>query len=269
MRRHPAKTPLLPICFLAIGLSASGPLSAQPERILVFSRTEGFRHPSIADGVAMIGQLGAEEGYTVDTTEETDLFEPASLALYDVVVFLSTTGDVLDPPEQTAFEAWVESGGGFVGIHSAADTEYGWPWYGELLGGGAWFQNHPPVQTATLHLEAPDHPGAGTFDTETSFQDEWYNFQANPRPAVDVLMTIDEDTYDPGAGAMGPDHPIVWAHELEAGRSFYTVLGHLPQTYQDGRFREQIRGAIFWASGGVFEDGFEGGDTSEWTASAP
>lgn len=269
MKRVPVKSRLLVCGLLAAAVAPAGPLSAQSLRILVFSRTEGFRHPSITDGVAMIGQIGAEEGFTVDPTEETDLFEPASLALYDVVVFLSTSGDVLDPPEEAAFEAYVESGGGYVGIHSAADTEYGWPWYGELLGGGAWFQSHPPIQTATLHLENPDHPGAGLFEPETSFVDEWYNFQANPRPAVDVVMTLDEGSYDPGPGAMGADHPLVWAHELEDGRSFYTALGHRPETYQDLRFKEQIRGAIFWAAGQLFADGFESGDLSAWSEALP
>ena len=249
---------------LAACLVSAAPLSGDPLRILLFTRTEGFRHASIADGVAMIGRIAGDRGWVVDHTEETDAFEPATLALYDAVVWLSTTGDVLDPPQEAAFEDYVSSGGGYVGIHAAADCEYLWPWYGELLGGGAWFRSHPAIQAATLHLESPGHPGAGLFEAETSFTDEWYNFRANPRPAVEVIMTIDEDSYDPGKG-MGEDHPIVWAHQLDAGRAFYTVLGHLPATYGDIRFEEQIRRAILWSAGVlIFEDGFESGGVSAW-----
>ena len=253
---------------LAAFLFCATPLPADPLRILLFTRTEGFHHPSITDGTDMIGQIGDQEDWTIDQTEETTPFEPATLALYDAVVWLSTTGDVLDAPEQTAFEQYVSSGGGYVGIHAAADCEYGWPWYGELLGGGAWFLSHPPIQSATLHLENPGHPAAGPFAAETTFTEEWYNFRANPRPAVDVIMTIDEGSYNPGRDAMVEDHPIVWAHRVDAGRAFYTVLGHSPATYADARFREQIRRAILWSAGVlVFIDGFESGDLSAWQIS--
>lgn len=254
---------------LAALVSSAAPLAAQPLDVLLFTRTEGFRHGSIADGVAMFGQLATENGWTVDHTEETAAFEPATLALYDVVVWLSTTGDVLDPPEEAAFEGYVEAGGGWVGIHAAADCEYGWPWYGQLLGGGAWFHSHPAIQTATLRLEDPGHPAAGTFENETPFEEEWYNFQVNPRPAVDVVMTVDEASYDPGPGGMGADHPIAWAHHLDAGRAFYTALGHMPATFADARFREQVRRAVLWAAGfPIFADGFEAGGLGAWSGSA-
>lgn len=241
-------------------------LAGEPLNLLVFTRTEGFRHSSIEDGVAMLTTIAEEEGANLDRTEETDLFTPASLEAYDVVIWLSTTGDVLDPDEQAAFEGFIQAGGGWVGIHAAADCEYGWPWYGELLGNGAWFDSHPPIQVATLVLENPSHPGAGLFGPTTPYQDEWYNFQANPRAVVDVIMTLDESSYDPGGGAMGDDHPIVWAHDFDGGRAFYSALGHRSQTFADPQFKEQIRGAVLWASGNLlFADGFESGDTSAWT----
>lgn len=251
---------------LTVPLSGGGALSAEPLSVLVFTRAEGFVHPSIADGVAMLTEIGEQEGLSIDVTAQTDVFTPAALALYDVVVWLSTTGDVLDAPEEAAFEGFIQAGGGYVGIHAAADCEYGWPWYGDLLGNGAWFDSHPAIQTATLVVEDPAHPGAGLFAAVTSLEEEWYNFRANPRVAVGVVMTLDESSYDPGAGAMGADHPIVWAHEFDGGRAFYTALGHRPQTYQDVRFRDQIRGAILWAAGSLlFADGFESGDTEAWT----
>lgn len=254
---------LLTLCLLL----PAGPLQAgESLSLLVFTRTEGFRHDSIEDGVAMLRQIASEEGATLERTEETDLFTPASLANYDVVIWLSTTGDVLDADEQAAFEGFIQGGGGWLGIHAAADCEYDWPWYGQLLGNGAWFRSHPPIQVATLEVEDPFHPGAGTFETTTSFEDEWYNFRANPRPVVNVVMTLDETSYDPGKGAMGDDHPIAWAHPFDGGRAFYTALGHRPQTFADPRFKEKIRGALRWVSETfLFTDGFESGDAGAWT----
>lgn len=241
-------------------------------RVLVFTRAQGFVHGSIDDGVAMIETLGTENGFVVDETDQADVFTAGGLAPYDVVVWLSTTGDVLDAGQQAAFEAYLQAGGGYVGIHAAADCEYDWPWYGILLGDGAWFLSHPQIQTATLQLEAPDHPAAGFTAAETPFEDEWYNFRANPRPAVEVIMTLDESSYNPGSGAMGDDHPIVWAQEIGLGRAFYTGLGHRSETYADLRFRAQILGAIRWAGqpvGTVFADGFATGDTSAWSTTVP
>ncbi|MEM9597535.1 MAG: ThuA domain-containing protein [Acidobacteriota bacterium] len=260
------------LALLLAGLGLSGELTADSTRgtaleILVFTRTEGFAHSSISDGVSMIESIAVELGANVTETDQTTLFNPQDLATFDVVVWLSTTGDVLDDPEQDAFESYVQAGGGWVGIHAAADCEYGWPWYGELLGNGAWFANHPAIQTATLERESGGPPDPGFPDAQTSFEDEWYNFQANPRSAVQVLMTLDESSYNPGGGAMGSDHPITWAHEFEGGRAFYTGLGHRSQTFQDARFRAQIRSAILWAGGAVdevFSDDFESGTTGAW-----
>jgi len=239
--------------------------------ILVFTRTEGFRHGSISDGVDMVEALATELGASVVETGDTDLFTAEGLAPFDVVVWLSTTGDVLDAPEQYAFEAYIQAGGGYVGIHAAADCEYGWPWYGQLLGNGAWFNEHPAIQTATLVREGGGPPDPGFPAGETSFEDEWYNFQANPRPAVQVLMTLDESSYNPGNGAMGADHPITWAHAFDGGRALYTGLGHRSQTFDDEFFRAQIRNALLWTSGQsddlIFTDGFESGTTEFWGGS--
>ncbi|MEM7048794.1 MAG: ThuA domain-containing protein [Acidobacteriota bacterium] len=250
--------------FAVVVLAIAATTVAAPLDVLVFTRTEGFAHPSIADGVTMIQQIASEEGHSVTVTDQTTVFTPVGLGAFDVVVWLSTTGDVLDAPEQAAFEGFIQSGGGYVGIHAAADCEYGWPWYGELLGNGAWFLSHPAIQTATLELEAPTHPGAGFTAPTTSFEDEWYNFRANPRSVVEVVLTLDEDSYNPGSGAMGDDHPIAWAHDFDGGRAFYTALGHRSETFQDSRFKEQIRGALAWAAGELFLDGFEAGNTSAW-----
>jgi cytochrome c len=213
--------------------------------VLVFSKTTGFRHDSIAQGITALEALGAEHGFAVDRTEDAARFSDAVLAGYKVVVFLNTTGDVLDTGEKAAFERYIRSGGGFVGIHSASDTEYGWPWYGRLV--GAWFASHPQIQRATVHIANPDHPSMKGLPLLWDRTDEWYNFRSNPRGAVQVLATLDEATYS--GGTMGGDHPITWCQEVDGGRSWYTAMGHTKESYAEPLFRAHLLGGIESAAG--------------------
>ena len=213
--------------------------------VLVFSKTTGFRHDSIPQGIAALEALGAEHGFAVDRTEDAARFSDAVLARYKVVVFLNTTGNILDVGEKAAFERYIRSGGGFVGIHSASDTEYGWPWYGRLV--GTWFASHPQIQRATVHIANPDHPSMKGLPLLWERTDEWYNFRINPRGTVQVLATLDEATYS--GGAMGADHPIAWCHEMEGGRSWYTAMGHTKESYAEPLFRLHLLGGIKSAAG--------------------
>ena len=214
-------------------------------RVLVFSRTEGFRHASIPDGIAAIKALGEEHGFEVEATEDPDQFTLRNLRRYSVVVFLSTTGDVLDDHQQLAFEAFIALGGGYVGIHAAADTEYDWPWYGELVGG--YFKSHPAVQPADLRVVDRDHPATAHLPEVWTRTDEWYNYRENPRGRVRVLIELDEASYE--NGGMGADHPIAWCHEFAGGRAFYTGGGHTSESFAEPEFLTHIVGAIRWAAG--------------------
>ena len=226
--------------------------------VLVFSKTAGFRHDSIPAGRALIESLGNAHGFGVRLSEDAGDFTAKQLSGFAVVVFRNTTGAVLDDAQKAAFESWLREGGGYVGVHSAADTEYDWPFYGELIGANAWFHSHPAIQTAQLDVESPDDIATRHLPARLGFQDEWYNFRANPRTAVDVLIRLDEDSYEPGDGAMGKDHPIAWKRAIDAGRSFYTGLGHRIETYADPRFRQHLLGAMLWAAGDVvLSTGFE------------
>ena len=225
------------------------------ELILVFSETAVFRHDSIEDGVAAVCELAGDEGIAVDHTEDSSNFTEAQLADYDAVVFLSTTGDVLDEDEEDAFEAYIQSGGGYAGIHAASDTEYDWAWYGDLV--GAYFESHPQNQDATINVSDDDHPSTEHLPERWDRFDEWYNFQSNPRGDVHVLATLDESSYSPGGGAMGADHPTAWCHPFDGGRSWYTGGGHTSESYSEPDFREHILGGIMWAAG--FADGECGG----------
>jgi type 1 glutamine amidotransferase len=251
-------TPGLP---LEPGDTSGGADPAEPEgtgtvatpptltRVLVFTRTAGYRHDSIGAGVEAIRQLGNNNGFAVEATEDPAQFNDAGLASFDVVVWLSTTADVLNDEQQGAFERYIQAGGGWVGVHAAADTEYTWPWYGQLLGGNAWFLIHPAIQTVQLDVEEPDHASTAHLPARFSLQDEWYNYMVNPRPAVNVLLRLDESSYQVGEGAMGSDHPIAWYHEFDGGRAWYTGLGHRIELYTDPVFTQHLLGGIRWAAG--------------------
>jgi cytochrome c len=226
--------------------------AAAPYSVLVFSKTAGFRHGSIPTGIATIQQLGAENGFTVDATEDGAAFTDANLAQYKAVVWLSTTGDVLDDTQQAAFERYIKAGGGYVGIHAASDTEYNWPWYGNLV--GAYFSAHPSNQQATVKVEDPAHPSTATLPAKWSRFDEWYNFQTNPRGKVHVLASLDERSYSPGTGAMGADHPTAWCQDYDGGRSWYTGGGHTDESYAEPAFRTHLLGGIETAAGVVDAD---------------
>jgi len=220
-------------------------IGSADRRILVFSRTEGFRHDSIPAGLAAIRRIGRQEGFAVDATEDPAWFEDTRLSSYDAVVFLSTTGDVLNESEQAAFERFIRSGRGFVGIHSAADTGYGWAWYGRLV--GARFRSHPEVQSATVRIDDRVHPSTRGLPDRWERTDEWYNFSTNPRGAVHVLATLDETTLS--GGDMGPDHPIAWCQLFDGGRSWYTALGHTEESYGEPLLLEHLLGGIQFAAG--------------------
>lgn len=223
--------------------------------VLVFTSTVGYRHDSIEAGVQALTTLGQQNDFSVRQTESAADFTDAELAKYDVVVWLSTTLDVLNDTQQAAFERYIQAGGAWVGIHAASDTEYDWAWYGQLIGGGAWFQDHPTgTPTATLLVDATnaDHGSTAHLPAVFEMQDEWYNFQANPSAEVTVVLRLDEGSYNPndGAqGAMGSDHPIAWYHEYDGGRAWYTGLGHRRELYQDSRFTQHLLGGLRWAAG--------------------
>lgn len=213
-------------------------------RVLVFSRTAGYRHDAIEPAQKVLADITARHHGSITVTEDP-LQLAAALPRSDVVVFLMTTGDVLGPDEQTQLEAFIRSGGGYFGIHSSADTEYEWPFFEQL--NGAWFSDHPAIQPAHVHRESADHPAVRFLPETWERTDEWYNFRTNPRPAVQVLLTLDESSYQ--GGTLGSDHPVAWCHSIDRGRAFYTALGHTLESWQDPLFVQHIEFALLWAAG--------------------
>lgn len=215
-------------------------------KVLVFSKTKAFRHASIPAGIAAIQQLGVANNFSVDTTENANAFTEENLEQYSTVIFLSTTGDVLDAAQEAAFERYIQSGGGYVGIHAATDTEYDWGWYGKLAGG--YFLSHPRgTPEADFHIKDKNHPSTEFFqETVWHRTDEMYNFK-KLNPNVNVLLTIDESTYE--GGQNGDNHPMAWYHEYDGGRAFYTALGHTDESYSEENYLKHLLGGIQYAIG--------------------
>lgn len=236
---------LLLACLLAAAFAANAAVAANP-RVLVFTKTGGYRHASIPAGIQAIRELGTRNGFDVDTTENDGLFTATGLAPYDAIVFLLTTAEVLDAQEQAAFEAYIRGGGGFVGVHSAADTEREWPWYGRLV--GAWSSGHPEIQPAAVDVVTPRDGSTTALPARWSREDEWYGFLTNPRAnGVRVLATLDETSYLAREWSMGADHPIAWSHEFDGGRAWYTAGGHTEESYAEPLFLGHLLGGIQYA----------------------
>jgi type 1 glutamine amidotransferase len=236
----------VPVALVVIfTLFMSGQVSAKQKRVLVFSKTAGFRHHSaIAAGKTQIQILGSKNNFLVDTTESAEIFTPNNLKKYTAVIFLCTTGNVLNDQQQQAFQQFIKTGGGFVGLHSSADTEYDWPWFGEL--NGAYFKSHPKQQEAVFNIVDPDHIATAHLPRVWKRFDELYNFKWIGTD-LHVLITIDEESYT--GGANGENHPMSWYHDFDGGRAFYTALGHDNKSFEDPLYLQHILGGIKYALG--------------------
>jgi type 1 glutamine amidotransferase len=238
--------PFLPLVLGLINLVAAE--TAQPAtpafRVLVFSKTLGFRHQNIPLGIEAIRQLGAEHGFAVDASEDSTVFTPENLARYKTVVFLSATGDILNEPQEKALREYVENGGGFAGIHGAlfgpAACEDKWAWYGELC--CVSFKNHSAVVPARVDIEDRLNPSTADLPEQWTRTDEWYNYDGTPRGKARVLATIDEKTYT--GGSVGADHPIAWCKRAGKGVMWYTAMGHTDESFREPLFLKHVLGGI-------------------------
>ena len=241
------------VCFggLPFAQAADPPTSFS---ILVFSKTTGYRHASITNGIAAIRELGSLHHFGVDATEDSSAFTKPNLARYQAVVFLSVTGEVLDPDQKVAFRDYLLGGGGLAAIHGAAfgplACEEKWAWYGEMF--GCSFTNHSAVMPGIINVEDPTHPSMTGLPTRWQRTDEWYNFTGTPRGRARVLATMDESTYT--GGKMGDDHPIAWCRRVGLGRMWYTALGHADTAFSEPLFRQHLLGGIRVAAGQVKAD---------------
>ncbi len=224
-------------------------------KVLLITETAGWHHESIDHGIVAINGLAAKHNFQVVRQQKARKINDDALKGFDAVIFLSTTSDIFDDEEQAAFERYIQSGKGYVGIHAASDTEYDWPWYTQLV--GRMFRIHPTQQTARINAIDHNFPGMEHFPETLLFTDEWYDFNEEKVDNLNYLITIDEKTYDPKvdwgrakSDGMGDFHPLAWYHEFDGGRSFYTALGHIPAVYSDDYFLAHLYGGIYWAATG-------------------
>ena len=222
---------------------------AAQEKLLIFSKTAGYRHESIEDGIKAISTLAKKNQYLVDVSEDSQVMTDKNLKQYRAIIFLSTTGDILNAQQQLAFQRFIQAGGGFVGIHAASDTEYHWPWYMRLI--GAQFSNHPHVQNAVQEKCECAHESIDFLPQKWTRKDEWYSFK-NISPKIKVLLTLDESSYQ--GGKNGKNHPSAWYQEYDGGRMFYTAGGHTKESYKEELFLKHILGGINYACSGPQPD---------------
>lgn len=240
---------------LQAGLSITAFAQQKQFKVLLVAATNGWRHESVHAGVLAIQQLGIKNFFDVVYYENPRGINDRYLEQFQAIIFLNTTGDILDSAQQKAMEKFIQSGKGFVGIHSASDTEYEWEWYTKLV--GRMFRSHPAVQSAKLKVLDNTFPGLQGFANGRIWTDEWYEFRPETITGLQYILGVDENTYNakvgpPGnqRGGMGDFHPLAWYHEYDGGRSFYTALGHLPTNFSDPDFLNHIYAGIRWAATG-------------------
>jgi type 1 glutamine amidotransferase len=214
------------------------------KKLLIFSKTNGYRHESIPVGIAAIKKLGEANNFLVEATEDSLDFNYKNLKQYQAIIFLSTTGNVLGSNEEAALQKYIKKGGGFVGVHAATDCEYNWPWYVKMV--GASFESHPQQQMAKLIVVDSTHSATKHLPAVWERKDEWYNFKSM-NPDVKVLIRIDETSYT--GGENGSNHPMAWYHDYEGGKVFYTELGHTNESYGEPLFLKHVLGGITYALG--------------------
>ena len=230
-------------------------LAQKQFKALLVTTTKGWHHESVHSGVLAIQQLGVKNSFDVVLFEDPKAFTDKYLEQFKAVIFLNTTGDILDSAQQRVMERFVRAGKGFVGIHSASDTEYDWEWYTKLV--GRMFHIHPAIQTAKVTIIDSTFPGLQGFSSNKLWTDEWYEFGPEKVSDLQYILAIDETSYDPkvewgnkkGIG-MGKLHPVAWYHNYDGGRSFYTALGHVPSVFSDPVFLNHLYAGIYWAATG-------------------
>jgi uncharacterized protein len=255
-RKAPVNPIIIMVLLLLVIVSAcSTSTQNYTMNIAVMTKTGDFRHGNIPVAVEALQQMAAENNWNLYHTEDSLYFSRASLDTLDLVIFLLTTDDIFDADQQQAIQAFVENGGGLLTIHTGTVTENNWPWFMEMM--GARFIGHPPVQEGKLIIEDRTHPATSFFpDSIWIIEDEWYSFDRNPRNEVNVLISIDESSYDlrndegnEVAGFRMGDHPMVWYRYAGKGRVFQTALGHTQELFSDPLFLKHIQGAILWTAG--------------------
>lgn len=240
-----SKTKTLLILFVSIVIFPMMVQSQKSDRILVFTKTRGYAHASIPAGVEAMKEIAAKLNVEMDTTSNVQLFTSENLKLYSALVFISTNGSVLNEEQRTAFKEYINSGGGFMGVHGASAGARTWPWYQEMV--GASFSSHPEPKEGVLLRGDLLHPINRSFPERMVWKDEWYNFGEVEEKDLTILLWVDEASYI--GGEYGKKHPMAWIREFEGGRSFYTAIGHFSYHFTNEIFKKHLEAGLLYTIG--------------------
>lgn len=246
---------LLALAIVTLCIQPNASAQTKQFKALLVTTTNGWHHESVHYGVVALKELAIRNYFDVTLLENPKGFTDKYVEQFQVIIFLNTTANIFDSAQEKVMERFIKSGKGYVGIHSASDTEYDWDWYTKLV--GRMFYIHPVIQTAKLNIIDASFPGLQGFANNKLWTDEWYEFGPEKTTGLNYVLAVDESTYDPKvqwgekkATGMGKLHPISWYHNYDGGRSFYTALGHLPAVYSDQAFLNHLYAGILWAATG-------------------
>lgn len=253
LRRLDSKVPLT--MKFRVSLSGSSAAAALPENhVLVYTHNgKGYVHDNIQSSVEAIKKMGSENGFAVDATDDPNLFADATLKQYQALVFANTNNEAfLNDTHRDAFKHYIESGGGFVGIHSASGSERDWPYFASVLGGK--FVRHPHQQVFVVRVKDADFPATRKLPATFEWKDECYLLD-HLNPDIHVLLVTEYSKLDDPDKAKHPEEslggslPLSWYHQFDGGREYYLALGHNKEDYSNPLLYNQILGGILWAMG--------------------
>jgi len=256
-RRRLALPPLVTTALLFTGTLLSVSTLHAQNRVLVYTRSytadnKGYIHDNIASSVTALQKIGLEAHLDVDTSDDPAVFTPDNLKRYRVLVFSNSNNEAFaTQPQRDAFKAWIEHGGGWVGIHSASGSERNWDWFAQMVGGR--FLMHPKKQKFSVHVADPDFPAMKGMPADFTVDDECY-FTKRFSDSIHPLLTVDTATLDVTGFKLDRKDfpnplPIAWWQQFDGGREIYIALGHDKADYQNPMFTGLLRQALLWAMG--------------------
>jgi uncharacterized protein len=259
MHAHPRPaTPRLGLASLAAAMAVAGtlaltsaPAGVGAPRALYVTQAKGFQHPVLPESERIMRELGARHGFEVTIARAAEVaITAAALGRLDVVVFYTTGELPLSDEQKAALLAFVGSGKGFIGLHSAADTFYGWPAYGEMLGGH--FHGHPWTQDDDVGIRVDDrtHPVTRHLPPTFRLTEEIYQITGFRPERSKLLVSLDTATTDmTKPGIVNVRFPLVWWHPYGKGKVLYNAFGHRPDVWRSERYQTMLANAILWIVG--------------------
>ena len=238
-------------CFMLAGtlvvIGQSNQVKWKNVKVLVYTRNgKGYVHDNIESSVKAIQKLAAEKGFSVVAGDDPSVFTEDNLKQYSFLLFPNTNNDVFETDDQRlAFRRYIESGGGFVGLHSVLGTERNWTWFKMMLGGSfAW---HPKFQPLTLKIIDPAHPTAKGVPANWTKGDECY-FMKEMYPGIKVVLAHDlshlskdeEEKIQKNVGSFARYYPASWHQQFDGGTIWITTLGHDKKDYEDKTYLNHI-----------------------------